>query len=219
MTLTELDALLSDAGLYPILVESLDNHNSRSLAFVGSLEGFILAAKVLDSNALFISTTSVAEEHFYFAETSATDSIGETEEIDLCKIVPKLKFYKDKIGECGIFDLCTSSTKANLSFSITEDWMQSLAQLLAEARERVEEMSLLTQSELRAKEAARTKAVINKLRTLVKDQDFARLPTQLAMRAYAIDKIPELEEVHESELKREIQELRAKIQARNPRKT
>jgi hypothetical protein len=68
-------------------------------------------------------------------------------------------------------------------------------------------------------EAARSRvevaarAMLAKLRGLVDDKKFACLPTQKAMLQYAIRKFPELQDLNPADLKLEIQELKARIDA------
>lgn len=215
MTLAELNDLILGAGFYSIRVESLDDRPHRSLSFVGTVDEYLCAAKAMGVNAILLSTTTVEEEHFYFRDEPEDTTTDKQESlVDLCKILPRLLSYRQRVGEHGIFELSAISNSITLSYSIAEEWMLALVELLSEARERAEERKMLSRAEIKAKEEARTASILKKLRALVSDQDFARLPTQIAMRAYAVEKFPELQDVNESDLKREIQELRAKIQAK-----
>ena len=99
--------------------------------------------------------------------------------------------------------------------------MQEMEVLCVDAQELIdqeiqeeEDAQLAAEEAENAEEIAKLEGAVKKLHSLAADPQFARLPTQRAMRAYAIDKIPELENLDEAELKREIQDLTALIQAR-----
>jgi hypothetical protein len=213
MNLPDLSSQIRTQGFYPIRVESLPDSSYDNLSFVGTLAEYLEVAKVLGVKAIFVSTISVAEEHFFYQDPDEND-----EPIDLCSLVPSLRQFKAKVGEDGNLDLSIPITSGNLTFSILNEWMQTLAELLAEAREQVEEHRFNEQATKQAQISAQSQSILKKLRALITDENFTRLPTQLAMRAFAIDKYPEVETLDESTLKREIQELRAKIQAKNPRR-
>ena len=211
MNLTELSGQVRAQGLYFIQVESLPDRSYDNLSFVGTLAEYLEAARALGANAIFVSTINLAEEHFYYQGTDKAEG-----PIDLCAFDPDLRSFKKRIGEDGSFDLSIPINSGNLIFSILNEWMQTLAELLTSARALVEDQRLSDQATKQAQISAQSQSLLKQLRSLVNDKDFARLPTQLSMRAFAVDKYPELETLGESVLKREIQDLRAKIQAKNP---
>lgn len=235
MTLPELSKLISSKSMLLIRVETLTNHRS-DLTFVGTLDEYVEAIKTLGGAAIFVSTICVTEDRFTYSPNRMENPIGmwpfptttqdeeieteneEIEEYDLCSVAPELARYKEKIGADGYFEL----SACNLTYSIYEQWMQEMEILRIDAQELIdqeieeeEEARLAVQEEAQAEEIAKLETAVKKLHALVSDRNFSRLPTQLAMRAYAIDKIPELDNLDDSELKREIQTVAAQIQARN----
>ena len=99
--------------------------------------------------------------------------------------------------------------------------MQELEIVRAEAIEIIDAQMEAEEDELLAKEEEqqaevmqRLEDAVKQLRTLISDKHFSGLSTQRAMKAYAIDKIPELEELDDARLKVEIQNIAAKIEAR-----
>ncbi|MGH8283621.1 MAG: hypothetical protein ACRESE_07215 [Gammaproteobacteria bacterium] len=60
--------------------------------------------------------------------------------------------------------------------------------------------------------------LIKILRNLIGDPEFIRLPTQKAMKAYALEIHPELQDLEESVIRDEIQVLDGKIEAKGLRK-
>lgn len=230
MTLVELSKLCTSKEIHLIRVEVISEFR-EGLAFVGSLDEYLEAIKVLGARAIFVSSINVTEERFVYTPrrslnprtnwpfpTRDIDEDGEIEEFDLCSVTPELEKFKERIGEDGYFEL----SACNLTYSIYEDWMQEMEILRDEAQEIIEAQKLAEEEELseeqeqqEAEEQARLEAAVKNLHALITDKNFVRLPTQRAMRAYAIDKIPELENLDDAELKREIQDIGAKIQARS----
>ncbi len=243
MTLKELAKIFTSKNMHLILVEELSAHRAN-LAFVGPLDKYLEAIEVLGGRAIFVSTMSITEEHFNYApnkrvlDSSATlpfqthqsaavwpyptnnhedeegeEGVEETQEFDLCSVVPELEDFKERIGEDGYFEL----SACNLTYSIYEEWAQEMGIWQANAKEIVDQQMLAGWESVKAERSLKWEKIIKKLQALISDKDFVRLPTQLAMRVYAIDKIPELEQLNEGRLKQEIQGLRAKVQARKIR--
>lgn len=179
------------------------------------MDEYLEAVKSLRSDVIFISAIRITEEHFlYLDDDDEDEDDADADIIDLCSVVPELNKLKKRIGEDGHFDLSVSITSGNLSFSIHEEWMEHLVELLNKARDLVNENRDSELALIREEEIAKSKEVLKKLHGLISDKDFVRLPTQRAMQEYAIDKFPELEDVADHDLKLEIQSLKAKIQAK-----
>lgn len=231
MTLVELTKIFASKDILLIRIEDMPDQRD-DMVFVGTLDEYLEAIKVLGGRAIFVNTIEIVEEDFAYIPGQIRNAINwphpiyshseeEGEEIyeyDLCSVVPELENYKPRIGEIGYFDL----SACHLTYSIQEEWMQNFDTLHTEAQEIVDaeivsdkELQLAEQEEAQAEEVAILEVAVKKLHALISDKVFVRLPTQLAMRAYAIDNIPELENLDEAQLKREIQDLGAKIQARN----
>ena len=235
MTLKELINILTSKNIYPIRVDAVNGRKGESnLSFIGTLDEYIKAIEVLGAKAVFVSTIAVTDDHFVYTTSQnstsqhkwpfPTPGIASSEEViedeiqyDLCSVSDELKKYKTRIGEDGYFELLA----CNLTYAIYEQWMQELEIARAEAVEIIDAQMEAEEDELLAKEEEqqaevmqRLEDAVKQLRALISDKHFAGLSTQRAMKAYAIDKIPELEELDDARLKVEIQNIAAKIEAR-----
>lgn len=235
MTIIELARIFASKDILLIQTENLPDQRD-DLIFIGTLDAYLEAIKVLGGRAIFVSTIGIVEEDFTYIPRQAgratnwpfpipsdgTELEEEIYEYDLCSVTPELESLKSRIGEDGYFELLA----CNLRYSIEEEWMQIFDTLHTEAQELVdaellleEEVRLAEEEEEQSGEVALLEVALQSLRDLISDKDFVRLPTQRAMRAYALDKIPELENLDEAQLKREIQDIGAIVQARNLART
>lgn len=214
MTLNDLLGQIKSQGLYPICVKSFSEYSYDKLTFSGTLDEYLDAVKSLRSDVIFVSVIKITEEYFLYLDDDEDENDEDADIIDLCSVIPALNKFKKRIGEDGHFDLLVPIANGNLTFNLHEEWMEQLFELLNKARELVNENRASELALIHSEEIEKSKETIKKLHALISDKNFVHLPTQRAMHEYAIDKIPELEDVAEHELKREIQSLKAKIQAR-----
>jgi len=237
MTLKELTQIFASKNIHLIRVENMDDRNDKAdLSFIGTLDEYIKAIEVLGAKAVFVSTITLTEEHFVHTPRQISTSrntwpfptpgIKRIEEIiedededeyDLCSVIDELEEFKSRIGEDGYFELLA----CNLTYLIYEDWMQEFTKFRAEAIQSIDDQIATEEDEMLAKEAGqqaevmqRLEDAVKQLRALISDKNFSGLSTQRAMKAYAIDKIPELEDLDDARLKVEIQNIAAKIEAR-----
>lgn len=217
MTLTDLISKLRKEGLFPIQVEALPEH-SDDLVFVGSFSEYIEAAKALKSTVIFVSAVTLSNEHFLWYSPDTDDETGSDERVNLCHIAPGLKDFMSRIGQDGHIDLSVSLPNGSLTLAVVEDWMVEFVDLRSQAQELLRQTSLEKHAKEEAVEEARRQHLLNNLRGLIEDENFVRLPTQLAMLAYAIDDFPELETLEKGVLKVEIQNLKARIDAEGLRR-
>lgn len=215
MTIIDLLQQLRAEGLFPIRVESIPELND-DLVFIGNLSEFIEAAKAVQLSFVFVSSVTVSEDHFLWDNDEDEEEASEL--IDLCRFVPELRKFKCRVGEDGRFDLSVPISRGNLTLTVVEDWMAAFVELLAQARQKLQDSSQDKRAQLEAVEEARTQHLLKNLRGLISDKEFVRLPTQRAMLAYAIEDFPELETLDESDLKLEIQNLKARIDAKGLRR-
>lgn len=236
MTLEELTKLLASNDIHLIRVSDVEDGKGdrhTTMSFVGALDEYIHAIKVLGAKAVFVNTIEVTEEYFVYSPYKRSSPAStwpfpgsgadkeefddEEDEYDLCSVKKGLEKYKSRIGEDGCFELLA----CNVYYNICENWMEELRanreeaiEIINEQLEAEEDERMEIQERLEAEEEERLAHAIQQLHGLVADKKFSSLKTQRAMRAYAIDKIPELEELDDSKLKREIQEIAAKIEAK-----
>lgn len=98
-----------------------------------------------------------------------------------------------------------------LTFTVEQDWLSEFRELRSEAIDLAEQGH---QSEMAKRDTAlgaKKKVAVDRLKSLITDQNFVRLSTQTAMRAFAIDQIPELVDLTNDELRSEISLLKADI--------
>ena len=216
MHLNDLKDKLRSAGLYPIHIEgSADKDDARGLAFVGELEGYIEAVRALNINAVFIISETLEEYHFiYVPDEEDSEGDDESVEIDLPSIVPALGKLKSYIGQECRFKLSAPISSESLEFFIEEAWWIEFSELWGEAVNHIVEEEETKRGQLQAEQAARNQALVDRVRGLINDDQFVRLPTQRAMQEYARDRITGLESLDELVLKEEIQALDAKSKAR-----
>lgn len=132
----------------------------------------------------------------------------------MCVVEPRLSTFKDKAGTTGSFKFFASVVSASMEFETREPWWNEFLELWSEAREIVEERHAVESQRLEAVEEQNNEIVLSRMRGLINDEQFLSLPTQRAMRAYALEAIPELEEFTDEFVKSEIQTITAKIHAR-----
>jgi len=215
VNLQELKEKLKAKNLHPIhLKGSPLDRDMRGNVFVGSLDEYIEAVHVLGASAIFIFTETLEEERFQFELESDDEFEVEPEIIDLCKFNPTLEAFKEHIGQVGMFKLTIPVPDAHVCFYINEDWWLEFIKQWGDTTERIEDDQEAAHAQLRAAQEQREKQTLKSLASLIRDEDFVRLPTQRSMIEYAKEKIPELEAVDAVTLKGEIQILHAKIRAK-----
>lgn len=219
MTFEELTKEIHDAGLYPIRVESASDEDT-DLSFVGTLSEYLQAVKAIGATVVFLSTCELSEHLFSYQgeidddEDDQDDEYQEEDELDLCLTEPKLSSFKEKVGMAGSFNFSVPMASTNLKFEISEPWWLEFVQLWGSARQTIEDQHSAEMQELELEEEENKRIVLSKLQELIDDEQFVCLPTQRAMRAYAIERIPELNELDSQEVKNAIQDITATIQAR-----
>ena len=218
MTLSELQSRLKAAGLVPILVTNATPDDERKrLLFSGSLGEYLEAAKALEARAVVVYSETLEEDDFLVesgaGEDADSDADSDAALVNLCDVDSKLLRFKDRIGEHGVFVLSIVVQDEHLDLGLEEPWWREFVDLRDEVMDRVanEQEERMEAARSRVEVAAR--AMLSKLHGLVDDKKFACLPTQKAMLQYALRKFPELQDLNPADLKTEIQELKARIDA------
>jgi hypothetical protein len=220
MTLDAITAKLNSEGFFPIRVEGdPDKDEGRGLVFVGDLDEFIRAAKALKVEVIFAVNRVLDHSDFqYEAEEVAHEDDDSSERvdqlIDLSSVLPSISKFEKYIGQDCAYKLSAPMAHNTLDFYTQEPWWTEFVEMYIEAVEKIEEDREAAWVAQRTENEARQEEVLDRLRQLINDSDFVRLPTQKAMLIYAVDKIPELEVVDQVTLQSEIQTLNAKIAAK-----
>ncbi len=245
MNTAELLGKITPHDLFPIRVEgSTEKEEGGGLTFIGNFEEFIKAAKALNAKVVFVFTRILQESDFMYEVEDGLydeDDLGATtdnedfdddktepeppKEIYLPTILPSIREYKKYIGIECVFKLSLQAETSFLDYYLYESWWNEFVELREKAIEKIEEdeykiMQKVEESRKKLEEERRVKekTQISQLKKLINDKDFVRLPTQLAMKAYALEKIPELTELNPSTLTIEIQDLNGRIIAKGLRR-
>ncbi|MDZ7359530.1 MAG: hypothetical protein ONB46_02215 [candidate division KSB1 bacterium] len=244
MNSKELVEKITSCDLFPIRVEgSTEKDESEGLPFIGDFEEFVKAAKVLNTKVIFVFAKILQDTDFIYEVDGALydeddgfdedidedfdneDDNEQPKEIYLPTVLSSISEYKKYIGKECAFKLSLRVGESILDFYLYESWWNDFLKLREEAIGKIEEdeyrmIQKIEESRKKLEEERRSKEkeLIGRLKKLINDKDFVRLPTQVAMKASALDKIPELSELDDTKFTREIQELNARIIAKGYRR-
>ncbi|OGI41467.1 MAG: hypothetical protein A2140_07545 [Candidatus Muproteobacteria bacterium RBG_16_62_13] len=233
MTNSEFIDLIRAKNLYPIRIEGeAEKEEFSGDIFIGTLEDYFLAVKALNATTIFIISSSLSDDDFIYASESEFEDPDELsceydedvedeadvdeldDEVDLTVALPSLSEFKKFLAKEYAFILIAKGGSSELSYYHEENWWRSFEAQREEAIEKVDEDREAVLNKMRKKmkedEKERTKLV----RALIHDSEFVHIPTQRGMRAYAIEKHPELEEMDDAVLTEEIQLLSDKIKTK-----
>jgi len=225
MDAAELKGLIVKHSFHVIPVLMPDDDTDQLPRFEGTLDEFWVAAKALETKAMFLVVMQIEESDFQKdissenvpridadEEDDAFD--GEKHTIDLEEELPSISKFRQHIGKDCAFILIAKGGFAELDFLITEKWWDEFQEEAEKAVELWMDQRGKQFEEGEAETRKRTTELLALLKALMGDHEFCLLKTQRAMLAYAIEKIPELEELGEAILKPEIQILHARIEAK-----
>lgn len=220
MTTNDLKERIKSTGMYPITIEYPDTNEEEKIAwFDGSLDGFVEAAKAFNSAVIFLSSEKLEEDDFVLevddddddteeSDVEITDSDHEDDEpIDLVGVMPSLGKFKKHVGQECYFLLTAKSQLGELSYLLTETWWDDFRDEKEKAVANVLENREAIREKLQASRDEKEKKLLAGLRRLLDEPEFCRLTTQRAMKSYALEQFPELEDVDDERLKEEIQKL------------
>lgn len=200
------------AGLLAIGVEAVLDRDS-DMAFVGDLDTYLSTIKSLRGDAVFFSSTTLDDDDF-LCELDSDDDVAGPRPRDLCVIQPSISKFKSNIGAIGQFDLAAYTGTYGLIHSVVADWY---GEFLTSRDSALGVLNAEANSENARREAEQDERLQNgllKLEALSSDRAFVSLPTQRAMRVYALERIPDLGNIDDHDLKTAIADLKARIQAR-----
>jgi hypothetical protein len=223
-----ISAEFKNAGLFPIVLEGfVDRARSGGLVFSGDLNQYIETLKVLNASTVFVQRRIFDETMFIYIPDEGRDKVRplsrrsvpvqtiEPVEIYLDSILPSLADFRSHVGEECAFRFFIQIPPSILDFYLQESWFMEFTKHGIEAIDKVEEDAQSQRLKAQEERGVREQEFLNRLREFINDTDFLQLPTQKAMLAYAMDKIPGLDAVDEATLKIEIQNLAAKSKARS----
>lgn len=218
MTAAELKELIVKNGLHPVPVLNAGGDSEDMPRFEGTLDEFWAAAKALSSKVVFLQVHQMDEDDLK-RPVSNEDSYrpGEEDEgdiIDLEEVAPSMSKFRKHLGKDCAFILTAKGGFADIDYLLTEPWWDEFQQEASRAVDTWTERREAEKAEESAENEKKNDELLKQLRALIGDKEFCRLRTQRAMLAYALEKLPELEELEEFVLKPEIQTLHARIEAR-----
>ena len=125
----------------------------------------------------------------------------------------ELRRFKEYVGRSAVIRLSVQMQSDYLDLVIEESWWREFLDLRTQITDKLDSERELERAAETAQEDAEIDGLLARLRELADDAKFAKLPTQKAMLQYALRQIPELESIDLSDLRSEIQEIKAKIDA------
>lgn len=220
MNSQELHTLIAAHGFHAIPIQMLGPEAPELPRFKGTLDEFWVATSALESKVVFLMAMQMDEADFQ-REVSSDDVPPLPDDefdgeylVDLLERQPALSKYRKYVDADCAFILQAKGGLAELEFFLAEAWWEKFQ---AETEEVVE--TWIAERARRAKDfqserGHRVEALLKQLGALIQDSEFCGQRTQRAMLTYALEKIPDLEELGEMALKPEIQRLRDRIEAK-----
>ncbi|HEY1772728.1 MAG TPA: hypothetical protein VGH91_06005 [Gammaproteobacteria bacterium] len=222
MNTKELSEIIRNKGFHSIRIEGeADKDNFREENFVSDLDEFFAAAKVLEAKVIFLISSSLHKEHFLYEsefDEQFHSSDAEDEEIDLAVVRPSLLSYKKYIDKECSFVLLAKGGIADVGCYLEEDWWDAFCEECETAMEKIEEDRESAIEKMEEQRENKSKEFAKLIKGLISDSEFLRLPTQRGMKAYALEKYPELEEMDEDMFVKEIRAISDKIAAKGLRR-
>ncbi len=145
-------------------------------------------------------------------ESADTDE-EDHEVVDLSVGNKGLRRFKEYVGRSAVIRLSVQMQSEYLDLVVEEPWWREFFDLRTQITDKLDNERELERAAEMAQEDAEVDGLLARLRELADDARFAKLPTQKAMLQYALRQIPELESIDLSDLRSEIQEIKAKFDA------
>ena len=218
MTLDEIKERLRAAGVIPIGVSNEPPRDSDRLMVTGGLSEFVEAAQAVGAKVVVVYSQTFVEDYFLYDPDDGHDESDRDEEeggdlVDLCVANKDLRRFKEFIGRTALIRLSIHIQSDHLDLAIEEPWWREFLEARSRITDELDDAMEQRVASEKAQEEAEVDGLIARLHKFADDARFAKLPTQKAMLQYALRHIPELDSIDPSNLKSEIQEIKAKIDA------
>jgi len=216
MTIIELIQSAKSQGFYPIHIDGDASESGKGDLFQGSVEEYFAALKYLEVKALLVQLNKLEESNFiYEAEVfSDDDSEEEIKTIDLVLVNSTLQEFKKYIGSEYAIRLSAKTELIALDKYVEASWWQSFLSEQEKAIEQIEENQEAILTKIVEAKIQKAKELIKLVKGLINDPDFVTISTQGGMRAYALEKYPDLEIVEPRLLTQEIRLVNDRIKAK-----
>lgn len=215
--LDEVVEQLRAAGVFSIVAKEAPGSNDRH-RFAGTFTQYIEALKAVRASFAYVYAQVFDAEDLTHesssSESDAEDVTEESERVNLSIRHPELNQYRKYFGQHGMYWLSVPLGQDHLHLIIEESWFETFHEVKSQAVEALETEAQGRREEREAQEDAKVEALLRKLRALEGDSKFAKLKTLRAMQQYAVQQLPELEELDPAEVKREIQTLKDTLDIR-----
>jgi hypothetical protein len=223
MTKDELFQQLTAGGLFPIPVEGgIEADDVAGMLFLGEVTGFIEAATALGSRCVFVASKVLDEADFLHPDEAQEFGDNHTAEeipalLELTALQPALNEFKERLAEHCAHRMWVQMPGAKLELIVRAAWWEKFSNLRDEAVEAIKRKRDSVWAEREEEDKRRADELLVRLRAFIDDAEFVKLPTQVAMQAYAVEQVPELEKLGDKTLRAEIRALDGKIKAKGLR--
>ena len=208
----EFNRMLDAAGIHRIAVVGIPDQ-SGDLEFDGTLQEFLEALHCDGRKTVLTSSLLVHEGMFFHSPEEDEFDVDESDPVDLCTIDVSLRPYREHIGKPWGFETLAVTSVGRLRYIEPMPWADEFFDKLEAVRDAVDNDWGSVVEARHKRLMLAEKSALASLGKLMLDSSFTSLPTQAAMREYALDRIPELHEVPASKVRAEIQRLSAKLKA------
>lgn len=218
---------VTESGFFPVRLQGeADVTKFKGDLFKGTLEEFFKAAKVLGAKCVFISSSRLTKEYFLYSSAAPGQDERDEErydderapeepaDVDLTIALPSLSEFRKDMGKEGEFILTAKGGYAELSFHHYEAWWDAFLAQREQAILKVEKDREAYLEKMQLRQEEQDEKRLRLLKDLINDGEFVHIPTQSAMKAYAIEKHPELAEMDQALLTTQIQILSDRIKAK-----
>lgn len=216
MTAEELYRSFSDSNIFVVPVLMNTNLNDREgYFFDGNLSEFISTLSNLEIKTVFLTTKYFTENEFSGEIDIEYDDWTDT--VPIAEVFPEIDNYKEKIGQPTEFNIIAKGINFELNFQLIESWWEEILIESSRKCREIEDQESLKSEEVDKKFKQKKTKVYKRIKALLSDQNFIKLPTQRSMFAYAEENIEDVSVLEESELKQEVQKLNDILVARGQR--
>ncbi|MCB0221791.1 MAG: hypothetical protein KDH09_18990 [Chrysiogenetes bacterium] len=232
MDIQEIRDKIAKHELIPIHVTNGIDGAERSALWVdGDLDTFLESCKHIGARAIFFQFLDLYEDLFFADPTEirpdrfhADDEYDDESGEDLTKVEPKLKPFKQHIGDHMSVTMMCITPEARLYYMDQEPWGEGFAALRSAAIETLQNgwqarlIELEEEQEAKEREEEeREERALKPLDSLLKDETFCTLTTQAEMFEYAIEEFPEIKDLHPEAVRDKIKILANKVKVAKKR--
>lgn len=225
MKTVNIDEIKSDMEMRGIKIIPIGYSKSNAIELKGDLEDFIATVKAFGESIVFLQEFPFDSESFLHEQDE--EILGEYDQpasedgINLTQFLPELENYRKYLDQTSFLIFRVFYKNHTFAYYHYAEWFEAFNKLFEEAERIFEEKEkALKDEQAEQKNAARKEAeqrsdfLRGLLEELTGDDRFISLKTQKAKQEYALARYPELTELSQHNLKDEISNLNARIEAK-----